>query len=356
MKEDTLQIHDYISRLLFDHECVVVPGFGAFLTRYYPAEVNQATHMMRPPSRRVHFNKSIKENDGLLAKSISLSESKPYDMALATITKEVEEWKKLLATGKKLKLPGVGRLYLDEASKNIQFSPSVENNYLTSSYGLSIFRSPAIQREESIRKNIHKTIEKHIVTETKRSTQQKTQKAKKSRRIPWAAVLAPVIFAGVVGAAYYTYQQNGFENLSGINWFQFNRSAETEEPVEEDTNIAAEEPTEKEETSTSESSTADFASEEASETSSSETPAYTEAETAPVAGGFHIVVGSFKDQENAGTYAQQLESKGFDPYLAAGDQRFYRVAVGNFSSRSQALDALQSIRQNINSQAWVYAN
>lgn len=350
-----LELHEYISRLLFEHECVVVPGFGAFLTRYYPSEVNQATHMMRPPSRRVYFNKSIKENDGLLTKSISLSERKPYDMALKAIKAEVQEWKKTLASGKKLNLSGLGRLYLDDAG-NVQFSPSLENNYLTSSYGLSIFRSAAIHRETAIRKNIHQAIEKHIVTD--KAVPKKAQaQARKKKRLPWAAVLGPVIFAGIVGAGYYAYQEDKFENLAGINFLNFGGTEEKiEEPSEE---ISAESDNKSSEAPVYKATEDDFeATEEMKTPKATEGVASAKAEeiAAPVSSGFHIIVGSFKAQENADTYVRELEGRGYRPYMAAGDQRFHRVAIGNFKTRSEALNALNGIRGNINDGAWIYRN
>ncbi len=344
-----LALHNYITQLLFDHECVVVPGFGAFLTRCYPAEINQATHMMRPPSRRVHFNKSIKQNDGLLAKTISLLDHRPYDMALADVHKEVEQWKQTLLSGSKLRLPGIGRLYLDD-SRNLQFSPSIENNYLPSSFGLAIFRSPAIEREEAIRKSIHKTIERHIVAEPKTAV----ATTRKSRRIPWAAILGPVIFAGVVGAAYFTWRPNDFQNISGLNWPDFSHGTEqtiTEEPL-------TEEKPETTEIALSDAETTNVAPVEsmAEVRSPAEEALAAESEAGAISSGYHLVVGSFKDEVNAQVLIDKLHDKGFTAYLAQGDKRFHRVAVSTFDSREAAETALQSVRQSINSGAWVYAN
>ena len=79
-------IDKHISQLLFDHECVTVSGFGSFIIREYPAEINIATHMFRPSTKRVSFNPSIKENDGLLAKQISSVENIAYRQANESIS------------------------------------------------------------------------------------------------------------------------------------------------------------------------------------------------------------------------------------------------------------------------------
>ena len=332
-----LRLHEHISRLLFDHECVIVPDFGAFLTRYYSAEVNHATHMMRPPSKRVYFNASIKENEGLLAKAISHTENMTYSQALSAIKSEVNEWKSSLVKKKKLNLPGIGRLYIDEVSRKLQFSPSLETNYATSSYGLSIFRSPGIQREAQIRKTIHQAIEKHVIVE-----HPETKSRKVASWIPWAAALGPLILAGVIGYSYLTQGSlNPVENVAGINWMKFSRA--TEQVV---TPIQAE-PSLSEEVVEETPAVTEPILEETS--SSNNVPAIAE-------NGYHIIVGSFKNQQNADSYISQLNSKGFNAYLAKGDKRFLRVAVGSYATHEQAEHAILAVKQNINSQSWIYRN
>ena len=72
---------------------MVVPGFGAFLTRSYAAEINPATHMLRPPSKRVVFNARIQDNDGLLAQHIARLEGKSYRSATDGIEIAARGWK-----------------------------------------------------------------------------------------------------------------------------------------------------------------------------------------------------------------------------------------------------------------------
>lgn len=333
-----LELHEHISRLLYDHECVVVPGFGAFLTRYYAAEVNHATHMMRPPSRRVYFNSSIRENDGLLAKSISYAEQVTYQKALTTISNEVDAWQKVLKSGKKLNLSGIGRLYLDDASR-LQFNPSLEINYTPASYGLGIFRSPAIQREVEIRKSISKAIEKHVITE-----HPETNKKKVAGWVSWAAVLGPVILASAIGYAYFTTTPQVFENNSGFNWISYSRNISNE--MVKDNAAPEETVTSTENTSPEREAAVEKVVEEKMEI----------AAPAPVKGHYHIVVGSFKDQENASTYISELQAKGYDAYLAQGDQSYQRVAIGNFVTEDEARNALAGIKQNVHPHSWIYTH
>lgn len=349
-----LELQEHISRLLYDHECVVIPSFGAFLTRFHSAEINHATHMMRPPSKRVYFNQSINANDGLLAKSISLYERVTYSQALDFISEITAQWRELLENGKKLHLQGIGRLYLDDDSK-LQFSPSLELNYLQSAYGLSIFRSPAIEREVAIKKSINKAIERHIVPENP-----KIKKRKVAVWVPWAAVLAPVIAAGIIGFSYMNVHQDfkPFQNLSSFFWSEStpHQVKTVENPPIEEIKVPAfgqeNKGAEENFTPVTHEETRGNSFKKSLETS----PVANETATAVHAGKFHVVVGSFKEEKNANSYITHLKAEGYDAYEAPGDQHFFRVSVGNFTDHSQAEKALADFKLNVNSNAWIYIN
>ena len=212
-------IDHYISNLLYFNECVVVPGFGAFLTRYFSAEVNSATHMFRPPSKRVAFNARIQENDGLLAKHISKTEGVSYEKAMESIEISVRSWKKVLRAGRKVNLTGIGRLYMSDTGK-LQFNPAHDINYDIQSYGLNIFRANAMEREQEIKRSVNKAIEKHQGKKVKAKVEPKVDaKVRQLNFRRWAAVLGPVAAAMLVGA--YLYVTPGSfntvkEQVSGI--------------------------------------------------------------------------------------------------------------------------------------------
>ncbi len=338
-----LEIHEHISRLLFDHECVVVPGFGAFLTRHYAAEINPATHMMRPSSRRVHFNASIKQNDGLLAKSIGYIEQLTYNQAQDYIAQEVAKWKSGLEGGDKVVLAGIGRLYKD-STKSIQFNPSLETNYLRNSYGLSIFRSHTIEREGAIRKSIASAIELNIATDSDDSSK------KPAAWVSWAAVLGPVILASAIGLSYFTANSDALDNYSGMNWFTSSRGIE--KPVENA------EPATIVESTVAEEAPSELPAEPKDEVEVEENvvPEVVDEPSNLRMGHFHIVVGSFKDSRNAQNYISELRSKGYEAYLAEGTASFSRVSIGNFKDEESARVALMDIKKQVHPQSWIYSN
>ncbi len=197
-------IDHYISNLLYYNECVVVPGFGAFLTRYYPAEINSATHMFRPPSKRVAFNARIQENDGLLAKHIASTDQVNFAKAMESIDISVRSWKKLLRAGKKVNLNGIGRLYMSDTGK-LQFNPAHDINYDINSYGLNIFRANAMERDLEIKRSVNKAIEKHQTKKVRQTpVKEKEPVVRDINYRRWVAILGPVAASLLVGAYLYT--------------------------------------------------------------------------------------------------------------------------------------------------------
>lgn len=179
-----MKLDQYISELLFEHECVIIPGFGGIVANYRPSSLNPAHHTFSPPSKRLAFNASLRTNDGLLASHISKQLAVNYNEANSYITTFVTDCTKSLQDGQKLVLDKVGVLYLD-AERNLQFMPDNSMNYLKSSFGLTSLHSPAIRRDDSVTAT-------HPGT-TKKRRMMKIGKWRVMEVIPVAAMLAYLI-------------------------------------------------------------------------------------------------------------------------------------------------------------------
>lgn len=141
-----MQLSKYISDLLYRYECVIVPGFGGFVSNSIPSTVNHFTHTFTPPTKKLSFNSQLVHNDGLLANYIAGSENISFEDAVTKIELQVAQWNTLLLN-KTLDLKAIGTLLLNKEN-NIVFEPFETTNYLTSSYGLDSFQSNAIKRVE----------------------------------------------------------------------------------------------------------------------------------------------------------------------------------------------------------------
>ena len=62
-----MQLSKAITNLLYDHDCVTIPGFGSFIINESSAKYIDKENKFYPPGKYVSFNPLIKTNDGLLA-------------------------------------------------------------------------------------------------------------------------------------------------------------------------------------------------------------------------------------------------------------------------------------------------
>ncbi len=148
-----MKIARYIGDLLYDYECVVIPGLGGFLTNDKSASIQPNTHHFRPPYKQVMFNAYLKTNDGLLVNYIAREENISYKEAKAQVDKFVYLCDNALKLGKRINFHKVGSLYLNKNEK-IVFEQNSSVNYNADAFGLTGFVSPAIRRanaEEKLR-------------------------------------------------------------------------------------------------------------------------------------------------------------------------------------------------------------
>lgn len=103
----------HIEFLVTRHECVVVPGFGALLSRYEGAGFDVLTGQLVAPSRRLVFNTSIAENDGLIANSIARANGVSYEKAVKVMDEELRAMKLRFEADGELALGRLGRLVKD---------------------------------------------------------------------------------------------------------------------------------------------------------------------------------------------------------------------------------------------------
>lgn len=142
------QVTQHIVKLLHDHSCVIVPGFGGFVTNYQPAKVHPTSFIFNSPSKSVAFNVKLTSNDGLLTHAIARDESISQADAEEMIKKFVTQINIAVYDHKPVKLTGIGRITID-VENNIQFLPDNSQNFLVQSHGLPTFTAQPVEREQS---------------------------------------------------------------------------------------------------------------------------------------------------------------------------------------------------------------
>ncbi|NWJ51865.1 MAG: hypothetical protein HXX14_13475 [Bacteroidetes bacterium] len=193
-----MKICFYISTLLYQHDCVVIPGMGGFIANYTPSHITPYKNNFAPPSKEIIFNSSLQHNDGLLANHIAYEEKITYAQAIIRIEHEVQALRLELETGKVVILENTGTLRLNK-EKNILFTPNNKENYLDESFGLPTFSSPIIKRNEKKLKDLTKN---HLKQPLK--------------IIKIAAVLLPLLAIGLWVLFNWNLHYSVDKNLSSI--------------------------------------------------------------------------------------------------------------------------------------------
>lgn len=305
-----MQLDQYISDLLYRYECVILPGFGAFLTQHQSAQVHETTHAFYPPKKRLSFNGQLVDNDGLLANYIAKTEQLPHEEANAQIATYVRFLFDRLHAGEHIAFKNIGQLSFN-VENHLTFEPSYHLNYLTDSFGLSSFTTPRVARE--VYKQEVEALETNIPIAF-------TPERRNGGWMKYAAVAAIMLF-GIAGIMSYNY----LEQVESHNYAaQQEADAQLENKIQEATFVIQ-----------------------------NPLPAVTLNLLKPQ-GRYHVVAGAFRNEENAAKRVSQLRAKGYNS-RQIGINKFglHQVVYDSYSDSQDALKALRTIRTEDNKTAWL---
>jgi cell division septation protein DedD len=178
-----MKIAGYVGDLLYDYECVVIPGLGGFIAEDKSVMINKVTDKFSPPYRKIHFNIHLRANDGLLVNYVAQNENIPYKSAKQKVDKFVLLCHNALESGKKINFKSIGTIAYD-TERNIEFRQDKSINYNANSFGLGTLVSSSIRRatdEDKIKKVVKSAIDK---SKTKSKTQERTDKKATEERKP----------------------------------------------------------------------------------------------------------------------------------------------------------------------------
>jgi hypothetical protein len=324
----------YISELLFEHDCVIVPGFGGFVGNYSPAWIHPARHAFHPPRKTLLFNVNLKQNDGLLANRISACEGISFSDALKTINSVVEEWDTLLREGKTVTVEKVGR-FSRSRDGAIQFEQDGTVNFLPESFGFSPLISPPVKRI-GIQKKMERKITRYI--ESAGSSTRKIPGALK-----WAAILVlPIGIATVLGVMNAEKIKTLSQNYSGMFT---SRSL----PLHPKTR-GIYQPGKTFSVSLRKEATLPRISHPAPVISGDLAAGEDPGANNPYA----IIVGAFRFHENAVRLVAKLQEEGFNASIIDTTRTgLYRVCLQTYADRTEALRELGMIRSREFASAWL---
>ena len=320
-----MQLQQYIKELLYRHECVTVPNFGAFLTHSISLLIQPETGVFSPPSKEVSFNHLLKSNDGILAHFMAQKENISYEQALRKIEKEVIVWKQKLQT-QHLTFAGIGEMRLN-SQKKINFSPFGSINFDLNSFGLKSFiRKPIFTPTPNTEEFKSFTI---MENENKDDLMFTPEKNKNKRSPIMRYAIIGVIGISLIGSIYYF----GSKYIA-------------------DEKAKATQMAQKKIKSNVQKATFDLGKLSEMNLTLDANPEVIE--NNPLAQTyFSVIAGSYRSMENAEKKLAELQAEGFDAaFTEVNPEGLHRVAFGRFTSKREALNLHNYIRFALKEEAW----
>jgi hypothetical protein len=225
----------YIQQLMTSNDCVVLPNFGAILGTEVSAEFSMLEKCIIPPSKRLSFNPSIQQNDGLLPTHIAFSEGISFEQAGSLMQTAIALINSRLINREIVHLKEIGRFRLD-LDGCIQFEHVSELNFSAQSFGLPSLTMEPILREERKEEQIKEFVahQEKPIHETLTVPVQAGDK-ESQWKISWKIAASTILVVGLaVGLLVW---QNKFAN-KGSN-FQGQRAYESTLAVHDSPNIPA---------------------------------------------------------------------------------------------------------------------
>ena len=309
-------VEKQLERLLYRFDCVILPGFGAFLAKDKPSQYHESTQVFYPPQRRLSFNAQLRSDDGLLIKSISKAHGLSFEQANREVSSFVEDLRSTLEKEEKVTLDQLGRF---EQTKDglLRFYPE-DRSLRKDTFGLKPLQIAKSETKEKGKDGDVASVEQPQVIDIK-----KDDGLGKIYRYAAIGLLAVALTGSISYVIYENAVPEKSENALGVN-----KNA-LEEKLE----------------------TANFKLQTALPTLNIK---INNKETKEEKKKYHIIAGAFRQKENALKKISQLKGKGFESRLL-GQNRYglHQVSFRSFAKRKNAIQDLKRIKRQQDENAWL---
>ena len=305
----------HIEYLLSRHDCVVVPGLGAFVKHYENSEISADFQVITSPKISIGFNQEVNHNDGLLVTSVMRCDAVSYEVAARYVEREVTSMLRLLSQGDEIPMGRIGLLRSSSEGKTTfrQFPcPTLGNEW----FGLN--------KKLTVRPLLE------ILSEQEKGTVTQPLWVAKARKIATiAASIVVLVFLSLVLSTPISHNGLTSAEMAGLNKPFDIHQAQTESPVCQEPNIELR-----------------FTSPKAVEK-----PAVAEQE--PVAtetGRYYLIVSSLESERQAKKFISGHDGDNLQVLNVEGK---YRVYI----ARSDDFEALSAQRAQVDAQypgAWIF--
>ena len=304
-----MEISQYIKELLLLNDCVIIPEFGGFVANYKPATIEN--NQFFPPTKEIAFNNKLISNDGLLINYISEAEGIDYFNAKQKLDSFVEETMLNLERNRNVYFEGVGYLHYD-SRENLQFEPQLKQNLLVDSYGLQNFSYEKLYQRQMPKPAIKVEYREPVPV------------IFQQRKLKKLVIAIPLLIAM---ALIPMKHNNEYLSKSDMGMWETLMQSAPATPIQ------------------------------TPEQNLTENAASVVAATKSEQFKYFIIGGSFKSEENASKYIQQLKEQGYSGKNLGVFKGLNRVAMKGFATMGDAQKELNSLlSQNPSSGVWIHVN
>lgn len=346
-----ITVSNYLNKLLFEHDCVVLPELGGFIAHTNAAYYSAANGTFYPPTKRVAFNEALKLDDGLLTHYIALNEQLSHDEAKQKVRSFVDFSKQSLKLNQEFLMEGLGKFVLTSENK-IAFEPILDSNFLQESFGFTNLKVNEVAHNQP---NLLQ-YENNWLPADREEIVRKPKSNSIYRRVIYvgSAMVAALLF-------YSSNSLNTNHTLkSSLNPFDLFSSTEETKVVE-----APKAAIVKSVETTVQPKSSDWSTTPAS-TVVSEPIIEPKVETAKVVENaiiepvvntenkYVIIAGAFTRLKNANKLVKFLKENGFsNASVIVEEKRLVKVTAGEFKTEKEASKYLDDVSVLSDSEAWV---
>jgi nucleoid DNA-binding protein/cell division septation protein DedD len=309
-----VELATYIKNLLYNHEKVIIHGLGALQTVYKAAEINSSQRTINPPSKKLVFDVNSANSDGLLEKSIAAQNKITKKAAEMMVSEQVQQFMQKLNSGETILLENIG--YFSKENEIIRFECAQEANYLTDSFGLSKVEFKPAEFKLSGKNTDHEQV---------------TKKRRSYTYVIMFLILVVLVGGGIGTYLYYPDLVKTFKKFT-------QKEPAKAQPLE---NTNAQKNLND---TTKQSDLAQVVDSNTNKKAALSLNTMKNAPTAPEKISYYIIAGSFKTYDRATILSKQLKKEGFTPEVIQFDREIFRVSLGEFKDKPEALKELDKIK------------
>lgn len=378
-----ITVDKYIRKLLFEHDCVIIPEFGGLLIHHVAAHYDSVNSLFLPARRRLAFNEVLKIDDGLLTYYVAAHEKLSREEASHQIRRYVDLLRQQLNDGGSVTMDAIG-VFAANSEGKLVFEPDYSQNYTSECFGLYSLPVREVSREA------FDTETESVLTDSEVEFVAAGTGVATTRGRTWLNWAAAAAFVGAVTLlSALSSSSESPSLLSTLNPFEtvkeFSLESYTanqtptpilvENPVIVAAPVIKEVPKPKPEPESAPLEVVAYVpsresralevkevSEPTHEVTKSQTPkvpvavAKKEAKSQNTENRYFLIAGSFGGLKNANALKEQLIRKGFteSSVLENAGGKLVKVSAGSFSSMESAMSQKRKVDAATGDECWVY--